>query len=615
MSYRVRQTAEQHGKRIARPRKSGDIAPEDANRTINAYSEEDPGMFPKIPDDLTGLSDEELVAALEQHKEIVKKVKASDPDVIGELDGDTVIASLTAGVADIERIRAEQAARKAGEEAFVSKVEELTAGIEDDDEEPEAGDSDEPAAEVVAEGEVEAVAEGDAAEVVAEAEAATAEAVEPAEAELVAATQTRLSIPRASKQHEPLAAEQGGRFALTASAGLEGVREGKPLDKLELAQAMIDKRRRMTAAPGRREEVIVASAKWEYPPERILDPRDSYEATQAKLDAVVGEEALVASGGLCAPVTPYYELMNVAVPDRPVRDGLPAFQAVRGGLQFAAPPVLGDVTTAITYLTEEEDAQGGTFATKSCQVVECPDFSQVDLAIVAHCVQFGNLGSRAFPEQVAQFNELVMAAHARVAETALLDGIAAASTAVAAATATYGYAGTGGLLAEVLVAGAGIRSRNRMARNAKLRAIFPEWIEPWLVSDLVNSQFDRFSRDVNGVAALLRDLGNIELVLTKDGATGASQVFGAQNAGALLTFPSTVVWYLFPEGSFLFLDGARLELGIVRDSVLNATNDFQIFGETFENVAFVGPEAMAVTSTICPAGSTGGPVATDDLLC
>lgn len=40
----------------------------------------------------------------------------------------------------------------------------------------------------------------------------------------------------------------------------------------------------------------------------------------------------------------------------------------------------------------------------------------------------------------------------------------------------------------------------------------------------------------------------------------------------------------FQEGTFLYIDGGTLELGIVRDSVLTATDDFQIFGETYEAV-------------------------------
>ena len=42
----------------------------------------------------------------------------------------------------------------------------------------------------------------------------------------------------------------------------------------------------------------------------------------------------------------------------------------------------------------------------------------------------------------------------------------------------------------------------------------------------------------------------------------------------------------------------------MRDSSLNETNDYQVFGEVFENVARIGPTqgALWVTSEICPTG-------------
>jgi hypothetical protein len=42
----------------------------------------------------------------------------------------------------------------------------------------------------------------------------------------------------------------------------------------------------------------------------------------------------------------------------------------------------------------------------------------------------------------------------------------------------------------------------------------------------------------------------------------------------------------FPEGTFLYIDGGTLDLGLVRDSTLNSTNDFQVFGEIFNNTVF-----------------------------
>ena len=61
---------------------------------------------------------------------------------------------------------------------------------------------------------------------------------------------------------------------------------------------------------------------------------------------------------------------------------------------------------------------------------------------------------------------------------------------------------------------------------------------------------------------------------------------------------------IFPEGAFIHVDGGMLELGLVRDSTLNSTNDFQIFGETFENVARLAPLQATrwITQDICPNG-------------
>ena len=68
--------------------------------------------------------------------------------------------------------------------------------------------------------------------------------------------------------------------------------------------------------------------------------------------------------------------------------------------------------------------------------------------------------------------------------------------------------------------------------------------------------------------------------------------------------PNTVQWAIYPEGAFIGVDMGVLELGIVRDSTLNSTNDFQVFGERFRNVARLAPEQAAywVTTDWCPSG-------------
>ena len=51
--------------------------------------------------------------------------------------------------------------------------------------------------------------------------------------------------------------------------------------------------------------------------------------------------AITASGGICLPVNVDYSVPTWSTADRPLRDGLPQFQANRGGLRFVAPPDIG----------------------------------------------------------------------------------------------------------------------------------------------------------------------------------------------------------------------------------------------------------------------------------
>jgi hypothetical protein len=82
-----------------------------------------------------------------------------------------------------------------------------------------------------------------------------------------------------------------------------------------------------------------------------------------------------------------------------------------------------------------------------------------------------------------------------------------------------------------------------------------------------------------------------------------------QSAGDIADFPhaigsvSNVEAYLFAPGSFVFVDAGQLDLGVVRDSTLNNTNDAEMFGESFESLAFVGTESIRLRSAVCPSGT------------
>lgn len=568
-------------------------------------------LFPALPEDLSSLSEEALTEALESRLATVTAIESEDAEVLGDRSADTIIADLTSGVEQIEALRAEQTSREEAAANYTGSVADLAAraraGLEaeaDADAEGEGDGSEEEGegsdpAEAPAATDVDVTVnngtseeegdgdEGDLAASTAEEEAALA----------ASATRQRRLVrpPRPTRDRQPISTESGAA-PLIASAGIRGIAPGTPLDRRSLSAALLETHRVTNAGPGQR--VIVASAQAHYPEERRLTEDPAVNAE--RIEAVVGADALTAAGGICAPLTPLYDLPVVSVDDRPVRAALAGFQATRGGISVPTPLSLADVADGVGVVTAADDALGGTFATKECVVVECDPYTDAEIEAIYACIQHGNFGARTWPERVAALGDLLSAQHAKVAEIELLDGLSAGSTAVTEAAV---YGATSSLLQGILVASAAMRSRHRMRPETRLRAILPAWTIDLLVADMVHAPYDRFERSREGVTALLSTIGGVAASWYLDGPTGGGQIFGAQSAGALLEFPDTVVWYLFPEGTWLFLDGGELDLGIVRDSVLNSTNDFQIFMETFEGIAKVGVESLVITSTVCPSGA------------
>ena len=179
---------------------------------------------------------------------------------------------------------------------------------------------------------------------------------------------------------------------------------------------------------------------------------------------------------------------------------------------------------------------------------------------------------------------------------------------------------------------AGYRNRNRMAEDSVLKAIFPVWVKNAIRADLamqipgdatlslgdadIEAWFDRhidpiFSYDgeASQYFAAQTDAAGTGDLVTRAPVTRIESINeAAKVAGPLVAFPANVVWYLFSEGTFLFLDGGELDLGIVRDSTLNKTNDYQMFLETFEGVAKVGAESLRISTPVKISGASSGTV-------
>ena len=255
------------------------------------------GMFPELPEDLAALTDEDLATLADEFKAVAREVKARDEETLGERTAEQIVSELNAGVEAIELIKAEQEARAEAEQNFQAELERLTsrAGVEDEASE-EDGDAE--TAEDAADG------EAADAETETEAEAEAAEVLEPIAASTKA---VRRPLP-AARRHRPQASMVPEGTQLLASSQVYPFSDaGEALTSRRLAEISVDMINKNRINPGMK--VVLASATYPFPVERMLD-RDMGLNAQ-KIDNVLAPQALVASGGLCAPLTPIYSMPSV----------------------------------------------------------------------------------------------------------------------------------------------------------------------------------------------------------------------------------------------------------------------------------------------------------------
>lgn len=583
-------------------------------------------LFPSVPEDLEAVSTDELQGILEEFKRIGADLKADiarpveERELIpAEATATEVTEALQAAVADRKRVEEALAGKAEAEAAFLEELDEGLAalGVESEASSEMAAESEEPEPEP----EPDPEDEGAEVAVVAEATPALAAEVEPEpEPEPPA---KRLAIPAGPARFDAPTSAPSAKGALVATNGLGviKVREGTELTREAYANSIIEMARRMGPVKhvrgGSEDRFGVAKVEFPFPDEMKLHERDAagnLEKIKAFSSTFLGEpseiEVFMAAGGICAPPTPFYEVPGFASRARPVRDALPSFNAARGGISVPSVNIVDRTDAGVTIIEESEDAQGGTFSVKACRAVECATWTDTFVGIISHCLEVGNLNARTWPEGVALENDNLMAGWAAAADTRLLNRIKALSV---KSHTVHVYNAVHDFIYAIVRAKASIRSNLRAEMGAGYTALVPEYVQELLVADLAaqSGSVDRYVA-ISQVEAYLSRLG-VTVSWYKDSpTTGVSQVFGTQAddgladpaVNSLDNFPAEAQIALFLNGTFLHLDAGSLELGLVRDSTLNETNDYQLFGESFENVARIGPAQAArwLTLEVCPSG-------------
>lgn len=337
------------------------------------------------------------------------------------------------------------------------------------------------------------------------------------------------------------------------------------------------------------------------------------------LQAAANPEILLASGGWCSPSAISYDFYNIVAEDGML--DLPTVGIQRGGIRFPTSPSFADVTssTAMWRWTETQDiaaltgtAQSGT---KTCGRVPCPGFNEERLACDGICLTVGNLTEDAYPEVISNFTRLLFAAHAHKVNRLRIEQLQGFAN-TPSVTGSFGAVGSG-LVAPVLNAIAlnatDYRSRYAMADNAVLEVLAPKWIRAAMRSDIRRRQgvVTREALAMSDATLMsLFDAENVRVQWVSDYQERTSGYPGyyvsPSTPLAFTSWPTTVEFLMWAPGTVVLGQGMRLDLGIIRDSVLNATNDYTaIWTEDCWLMFKPGHEVRRIVVNICADGTVG----------
>lgn len=545
---------------------------------------------------------------------------AEDPTDENLVLGDQVVAA-------IEKLQGVQVERETAATERAEKAADLVKrlkGEDGGDGEGETPEGDEGAAE--GEGEGDAEGEGEEGEE-GEGAAEGAEEGTPAEAEgdegeaekIAAAASARITRVQArqpsSLRPRARATKVDRRLKLVAAGNVPGITAGEILDTPE----------KISAAFG---EAIILAQDWRGGREKlrvarlgVFDAADVYgeertlrwdaRTNDSRISALNSPEAIKASGGKCAPSPIDYTQPILGTEDRPVwNQTLARMGADRGGVRTLPVPTLADVDDGIGAWTEENDQDPSDPATKPCVVMTCPDDVETIVEALTKCLKVGNFRQRYWPEQVEAWVKKAGIQAARFAESRHLTRMGQLSTNV---TVDKVLGTTRDVLAALDRAAAAQRNFFRFDPEFPFHFTAPAWLLDNMIVDLSREMpgatAERLATSDAQIEEFFRVRG-INTTWSLDGEAG--QIFTAQGDGLLNHWPSTAIGYLHPEGTMLGLDGGSLDFGVVRDSVLNSTNDLMIFSESFEAVHFHGDgQPLRMQIEICADGQTSGTVDLD----
>lgn len=556
---------------------------------------------------IESMTDAELADYLSDLQSAAQAAAADNPD-------DATVDLIVQAADAADQVRAMQTARETEAAERTARQQDALdrlAGTTDEateEETSEADEADDATDEDQADEETEVVDEAEAEDT---AEPIAATATPPARVSRVNARRPASTQPRPTGGLPDTFADWG----LVAAANAPGVQAGARINRPEQLCDLLESAWQATRGfSGQGMQMKLARRGWNTPQAMYGEARtltDNAKANEKKIREVVNARSqsfrsVQASGGICAPINVSYDLPTLGDDGRPFRDrALTRFGAERGGVATIPPPTLTDLDGAISVWTEANDRNPSSPTTKPCLTITCPEEDEDLVDAIVRCLKTGNFRARFFPEQLEAWMRLAAVQWAREAEIKHITRVGTDSTQVSAGQILGTSRDILTTLDRILAA------RRSYHRDYSIGWTYaaPYWLLDMIRTDIARQMpvgtLDETLALADASIGRWFAVRGLTPVWLYDGETADGQIFGPQGDGPALGWPDHVVQYLFPTGSWLFLDGGMLDLGIVRDSTLNSTNDFQLFAESFEGTHFHGdPDTtMRIESDVCPDGS------------
>lgn len=613
-----------------------------------------------IPEDLTPLSADDLETLDEQ--------LVAEFDALADAD-EQDLAAMTAIAEGLTRLRAEKVKRDEQKAADQEKIDALREQVhpvaEVDDGDGEGGDGGDEGGDDPGDGAPNEGGDGGDG-----AEAKPADAKEPVMAGGAPAPRKKASAAgTAGRAKRPVVPDAKPLITITAAADLPGMSPGAEMDLTQVAEGLHAKARALSnhssKVPVARFHIPYAAdqiVRKGFSSEQTIELIDRVTAPRTA-------EALLAAGGWCTPSVNSYDLLALDgqtglldVPSVGIERGginIPSYigidaangalwtwsedQDELGTLVISDLDVASNVATfsttvphllvvgdminvqtntaadgphVITGITDADtatfdgtglgtitNATGTALRTKGCMRIACPTWTEYRLGAYGLCIEHGNLMDRSFPELTRRYVQLAMNAHMHRVSAVNIAKIASSPNADSVTQAAVPTDSFGRLMNAVELQIADYRSQYKVSDNVAMEVLMPTWTREMLRSDLsmragvdllnvTDAQIDAAFATRNARPQFLEDY---------------KPLFGLTTpATAATAWPVSTEFITYPTGDFVEGNGGQIDLGVVRDSRLNATNDFTAaWTEDFRLLARRGPKARKVTVALATTGVTG----------